>query len=276
MEKPEESSFKSFDQTRLYFKRLRGDPQKPVLIFVHGLNEHSGRYANPIRYFGKKGYTLCLFDQRGHGKSDGLRSFVGDFSSYVKDLQLFTELVRKEEKGKKIFMVGHSMGGQVLINYLAKVKPPVDGFITSSANIRMALNIPWLKKMLAFKLSGLFPNLSLPNEIDPKWISRDTEVVRAYKKDPYVSKNITLKLAAALMQNQEKIMGMAAHIAIPALILHAGDDHICAKEGSAEFFHRLKSDDKDFKIYDGFYHELFNEYGKEEVFRDMEEWMARH
>lgn len=275
-----ESYFKTFDHHRLYFQFCRpkdaAGPGKPVLIFVHGLNEHVGRYANPVNYFEKKGYGIYLYDQRGHGKSDGLRSFVDDFSVYQKDLHAFTEHVRSQEKKRKIFMVGHSMGGQVLINYLAHYKPVISGFITSSANIRVALTIPWIKKMLAFKLSALIPKMSLPNEIDPKWISRDPEVVRAYKKDPLVSKNITISLAAALIRNQEKIIGLASQIKIPALILHGGDDHICAREGSEEFFHHLKSTDKDLKIYDGFYHEIFNEFGKEEVFADMEAWLAKH
>ncbi|MDO8520431.1 MAG: lysophospholipase, partial [Deltaproteobacteria bacterium] len=254
----------------------KGEKDKPVLIFVHGLNEHSGRYSNPIGYFSKRGYTIYAFDQRGHGKSDGLRSFIDDISTYLKDLNAFTEDVRKAEKGKRIFMVGHSMGGQVLINFLARYAPPIAGFVTSSANIRMALKIPWFKKLMALKLARFIPRFALPNEIDPKWISRDAEVVRAYKRDPLVSKNITLGLACALMRNQEKIIGLARRIKIPALILHAGDDHICDAKGSEEFFHHLKSDDKDLKIYEGFYHELFNEFGKEEVFSDMQIWIEKH
>ncbi|MBI2340532.1 MAG: lysophospholipase [Deltaproteobacteria bacterium] len=278
MMKPFESYFKSHDHHRLFYQEWKGEmgKAKGVLIFVHGLNEHSGRYSNPVRYFSKRGYTLYLFDQRGHGRSDGLRSHVDSFGHYLKDLDEFTRFVAGREKGKKIFMVGHSMGGQIVLNYVARGGTPLAGFVTSSANIQVALNIPWLKRKLALGLSRFVPRLNLAGEIDPKWISRDPEVVRAYKRDPLVSKKISLKLIAELLANQEKLPALAPKVRIPGLLLHAGDDHICAREGSEAFYKKMGSKDKQVKIYDGFYHELFNEFGKEEVFGDMEKWLARH
>ena len=271
-----ESYFKSHDHHRLYYRVYPAPRAKGVLLFVHGLNEHSGRYTNPVHYFSPRGYTLYLFDHRGHGKSDGLRSFVDDFGTYLKDLDEFLKLVAREEKGKKIFMVGHSMGGQVLINYVGKFKNPLAGFVTSSANIETAVRIPWIKKTVGMALSRFIPRVSVTNEIDPKWISRDKEVVRAYKKDPLVSNKITLKLASEILSNQEGILKLAGSIRLPAMILHAGDDHICQPDGSKKFFRKLASSDKNLKIYDGFYHELFNEIGREKVFADMEAWLEKH
>ena len=281
MTKPFESYFKSHDHHRLFYQEWKTNnptgvgSEKAVLIFVHGLNEHSGRYSNPVHYFVKRGYTLYLFDQRGHGKSDGLRSYVDNFDSYLKDLDEFTRFVAAKEDDKKIFMVGHSMGGQVVLNYVGRAKTPLAGFITSSANIRVAVRIPWLKKHLGLNLVKFLPRFNLANEIDPQWISRDPEVVRAYKRDPLVSKKITLRLITELLKNQRTLMLLAPRIKIPGFLMHSGEDRICAKEGSEAFYKKIGSKDKKLKIYDGFYHELFNEYGKEEVFQDMEEWLEK-
>lgn len=273
---PFESYFKSHDHHRLYYQVFKPQKTKGLLLFVHGLNEHSGRYSNPVHFFLKKGYTIYLFDHRGHGKSDGQRSYVNDFETYLKDLDEFTLFVAQKEKRKKMFMVGHSMGGQIVLNYLGKCENLLSGFITSSANIEMAMPVPWVKKFLALHLSRFFPTLSLTNEIDPKWISRDSSVVRAYKSDPLVSKNITVKLASEIIRNQERLMPLASRIRIPALMMHAGDDRICSPRGSEQFFEKLSSKDKTLIIYDKFYHELFNEFGKEKVFKDMETWLMKH
>lgn len=271
-----ESYFKSHDHHRLYYQVFKPQKTKGVLLFVHGLNEHSGRYSNPVHYFIKKGFTIYLFDHRGHGKSDGQRSYVNDFEAYLKDLDEFTLFVCQKEKKKKIFMVGHSLGGQIVLNYLAKYENSLSGFITSSANIEVAMPISWVKKFLVLHLSRFFPTLSLAHSIDPHWISRDLSVVMAYKKDPLVSKNITVKLASEIIRNQEGIMRLASKIRIPALMMHAGDDRICSPRGSEHFFEKLTSKDKTLIIYDKFYHELFNEFGKEKVFRDMEAWIKKH
>ncbi len=285
-----ESYFKSHDHHRLFYRVTEsrapvglaplGQIPKAVLIFVHGLNEHSGRYSNPVNYFSKKGYTLYLFDHRGHGKSDGLRSFVDDFDHYLHDLDEFIKLVAEQEKKKgdtpKIFIVGHSLGGQIVLNYVGRFKSVLAGWMTSSANIQVAIKIPRLKKIVALQMARAFPRMSIPNDIDPKWISRDQHVVRAYKSDPLVSKKVTLKLIAAILNNQKEILDLAPKVRLPGLIMHAGDDHICALDGSRKFFEKLGTSDKQLLVYDGFYHELFNEFGKEKVFADMEEWLEAH
>ncbi len=247
-----------------------------VLIFVHGLNEHSGRYTNPINYFVDKGYTIYLFDHKGHGKSDGLRSYVDNFDEYLEDLEHFTQFVNQSEKKKKIYMVGHSMGGQILLNYVARYKAPIDGFMTSSANIEMALKVPALKKMAGLWLAKYFPRFGLPNEIDPMWISRDQDVVEKYKQDPLVSKKITLKLASEIMRNQESIMSLAKKITLPGFLMHGGADQICAADGTRKFYDKMGSTHKAIKIYDHFYHEIFNEIGHEVVFQDMENWIKKN
>lgn len=246
-----------------------------MIILVHGLNEHVGRYRNVIEHF-KDAYALYLFDHRGHGRSDGVRSHVESFDDYVEDLNVFVKTVRKEIPAKRIFIIGHSMGGQVVINYVEQYrKAPVAGFITSSANIRIKVKIGPFKKFLGLTLARHAPKVMLANDIDPNWISRDPKVVRAYREDPLVGKKISVNLASEILKNQETIMRRAPRIKIPALLLHAGDDRICDKEGTIAFFEKLGSKDKELKIYPGMFHEIFNEIGREEVLKDVRNWIEK-
>lgn len=271
-----EDFFSGKDKHRLYYQRHLHRDARAVLIFIHGLNEHSGRYQGAINYFYEKSYTVYAYDHRGHGRSDGVRSYVNRFEDLCDDLKIFHQLVLKAEKNKKIFLIGHSMGGQVLLNYVAKTDLPMAGILTSSANIELAVKIPGIKKLLVKNLATLLPKTRTNNEIDPQWISRDVEVVRAYKRDPMIPKDITFRLAAELIHNQASIYDLPPKIHAPIFMMHGGADHICAPQGTEKFFAALPFPDRQMTIYDDFYHEIFNEFGKEEVFRDMHQWIKKH
>lgn len=273
--KKSESYFKAKDQHRLYFECYKPQTSHGVVILVHGVNEHVGRYEHVVDALTRK-FTVYLFDHRGHGRSDGVRSHVESFSSYSDDVHEFVNLVKSSEKSQPIFIIGHSMGGQVVLNYLYRFpQEGLAGFITSSANIRVGMKIGPIKKFFGYKLSEHFPKAKLPNDIDPKWISRDKSVVAKYKSDHLVGKTISVRLATEILDNQNEIMAFAAKIKIPALMLHGGDDRICDPKGTEEFFELLASRDKTLKIYKGMYHEIFNEIDCEEVIDDVCDWLEK-
>lgn len=291
-----EAYFKTHDQHRLFYQKItpdkksRGDPPKAVLICVHGVNEHSGRYSNLIDAFSED-FTLYLFDHRGHGRSDGVRSHVEDFDEYINDVAAFVDLVFAENKtskgdSPKIFLIGHSLGGQIVVNYLARFskddplkgdspKSGLSGLVLSSPCLRLKMKLNPIKKMLADKLSQWAPKLKMPNDISPNWISRDPDVVKDYKKDPLVGKAVSVRLAQEILTNLATVLDAAPKIKIPALIMHAGDDKITDPQGTIDFFAEMNVKDKTLKIYPGFYHELFNDIGKEEVFADVRAWLEK-
>jgi lysophospholipase len=274
MSRRTDAYFKTFDNHRLYYERYQADKPKAVLIFLHGLGEHVGRYQNPIAHF-KNDFTLYLYDQRGHGRSDGACTHVDAFGDFVRDLEGFIDFVVRQEKGRSVFLIAHSMGGQVALNYLgAHPRTPLVGFITSSANIRVAVAINPIKKFLGLNLAKFVPRLRVGNDLKAKHISRDQAVVQAYKKDPLISHDLTVNMAGEILGNLETLPTLAGKIKIPGFMLHAGNDKICAKQGTIDFFEHLGSEDKTLKIYDDCYHELFNELVKGQVFADMEEWLA--
>lgn len=268
-----DSYFKSHDNHRLYYETHLCKKAKGAVILVHGLNEHAGRYEHVIECLNDD-FSVFLFDHRGHGRSDGARSHVNAFSEYVDDLHHFVTMHKKHQP---LFVVGHSMGGQVVLNYLHSYpKDPIAGFVTSSANIRVKIKINALKRFLGVKLSNHVPRLKLPNDIDPKWVCSDPVVVNCYKNDPLIGKNISVKLAAEILKNQEEILNYAPKIKIPALMMHAGDDRICDKAGSEDFFERLASKDKELVIYEGMYHEIFNEIENDMVLEKLKSWLLEH
>lgn len=248
---------------------------KAVLVFVHGLSEHSGRYQFPIAYFTRRGFTLYAMDLRGHGLSGGTRGYAESLEHLLGDIRAFLKTVKEKEPGRKVFLVGHSFGGQLVLNYGALFPDSLAGIIVSSPNIRLALKIALWKKLAAPVLSHVVPTLALPNDIDSSLISRDRRVVEEYKKDKMVQKKITARLGDILLANRLKIVALAGRLRVPCFLMHAGNDRICSPEGTEEFFEKIPIKDKTLKIYDGFYHELFNDPGKEKVFRDMEEWIEK-
>ena len=248
--------------------------KKPVLAFVHGMAEHSERYQNPVTYFNGCGFGVYAMDLRGHGNSGGRRVYAESMDELLKDIRLFVEHVRRREKGKKIFLVGHSFGGQLALNFGVHFPEDVDGIIVSSPNVQLRVKLPLIKRLAAPILSRLLPRIALGNELDPSMVSRDPAVVEAYRSDPKIQRKITTRLADIVLENHLRILDLARKFRVPCLLMHAGDDVICHPQGTEEFFKRIPIRDKTFKLYEGFYHELFNEIGREQVFRDMEEWIV--
>lgn len=271
----EESYFKTHDNHRLYYQSHVPEKPRAVLIVTHGFSEHAGRYKNFINTFSNE-YAIYVFDLRGHGRSDGIRAHVDEFDDFVEDLRLFVDMVAKGHKSKKKFLIAHSMGGQIAVNYLAKYPDnPLAGLITSSANIKVAVPINFIKRYLGLALSHIFPTMRLCHDINTKWISTDPETVRSFERDPLVHPHITVNLARHIFENQDTIMDKACRITLPVLMLHGGADLICTHEGTEDFFKNLKSRDKKMKIYDGMYHEIFNELKRETVFSDIRQWLEK-
>lgn len=248
-----------------------------VLVFVHGMGEHSDRYQFPAAFFSKRQFNIHAYDQRGHGQSEGRRAYAESFEDFLEDLHLFLAKVRRQEAHRKIFLVGHSFGGQVVLNYVSsKIKRDLAGVIVSSPNLKIRMAVPFYKLFAARALSALVPTLQLGNEIDPRWISHDPLVIRDYQTDPFVLRKLTVRLADVMMANQERLQKLAHLLTLPCLLMHAGGDLICDPEGTRKFFEKVPARDKQLKIYKGFYHELFNEVERDKVFKDMEAWLEKH
>ena len=251
------------------------DP-KAILLVVHGWAEHSGRYINLVNYFVPKGYAICALDHRGHGKSEGLRGYVERFSDYLDDLKTFFDIVRSEHGDTKIFLVGHSMGAIIATAYTVAVshQQELAGLIVSGVGVKPGSSLSSALIPLARILSLLLPRLGIM-VLDASTISQDKAVVDAYVNDPLVYRGkITCRFGAEMLATLRKLPSEMPEINLPILIMHGTADRLCNPEGSRILYERADSRDKTLKLYEGFYHEIFNEPGHKQVLVDMEAWLA--
>lgn len=270
-----EGQFRGLRNLNLYYQCwLPSNEFKVILLIVHGLAEHSGRYTNLVNYFVPRGYAVYGFDQRGHGKSDGLRGYVDKFSNFVNDLNTFLSIVHSRQHDARIFMVGHSIGGTIAAAYAIFHQDDFDGLILSGATLKVGAGMSAGLIIAARVLSLLLPKAGL-YVIDATAVSRDKGVVSAYVSDPLVYRGkIRARLGIELIKAMETLQRQMPKIYLPILVLHGTADQLSDPEGSKILYARVSSRDKTLKLYEGFYHEIFNEPECEQVFADVEAWLA--
>ena len=270
-----EGKFKGYKNFNLYYQCwLPSNEPKAVLLVAHGLAEHSGRYINIVNHFVPKGYAVYGFDQRGHGKSQGQRGYVERFSHFVSDLKTFSGIIRSKHRDAKIFIVGHSVGGTIATAYAVHYQDEFDGLVLSGATLKVGASVSSGLIIVARVLSLLLPKMGL-DVIDASAISQDKTVVDAYVDDPLVYRGkIRARLGAELIKAIQILLPQMSKIYLPILIMHGTADRLSDPRGSEILYDRVSSRDKTLKLYDGFYHEIFNEPGREQVFADMEAWLV--
>ena len=270
-----EGKFKGYKNFNLYYQCwLPSNEPKAVLLVAHGLAEHSGRYINIINHFVPKGYAVYAFDQRGHGKSQGQRGYVERFAHFVSDLKTFSDIIRNKHRDTGIFIVGHSVGGTIATAYAVHYQDEFDGLVLSGATLKVGASVSSGLIIVARLLSILLPKMGI-DVIEASAISQDKTVVDAYVDDPLVYRGkIRARLGAELIKAIQILLPQMSKIYLPVLIMHGTADRLSDPRGSEILYDRVSSGDKTLKLYDGFYHEIFNEPGREQVFEDMEAWLV--
>jgi len=271
-----EGTFKSVDGLDLFYQAwLPEEPPKATFAIVHGYGEHSGRYLNPVEYFVPRGYAAYAFDHRGHGRSPGDRGHVNRFSEYLADVQEFLKLVRAAQPDRKLFLMGHSMGGLVSLMYAIHHPQDMDAVIASSPFLGIAVKATGWKVALARTLSNILPAFSMANtDLHSEDLSHDPDVVSAAEQDMQSHRKITPRWFTETVAAQASALEHAAELQVPLLIVYAGGDKIADANVTPLFFERVAHPDKTIHVYKDYYHEIFNELGKEAVFKDIEEWLA--
>ena len=265
------------DGLNIFYRQYKADPEKARMVIAHGLGEHSGRYLNVVNRLVPKGITIFAPDFRGHGKSDGKRGHVLSFGDYREDLDSMLKVAVKEKKpGMKCFLLGHSMGGLIAINCAISRQETIDGLIISSPSLGVAVKVPAVKAVLGKAMSSLWPGLSLNNELDASKISHDEKVVAAYRNDSLVHDRVTARWFTEFLSAMENANNQVSKIKVPFLMQIAGDDHLVNAAASKAFFEKLSSKDKTLHVYDGLYHEIFNEKEEERklALDDLENWIG--
>jgi acylglycerol lipase len=275
--KHSEGFFKDFKNSNIYFQNWLPEGKiKASLIVVHGLAEHSGRYAKLTNCFVPSGYAVHAIDHFGHGKSDGMRIFVDRFHDYTDALSIYVHMITEQYGDRPMFLVGHSMGGLIATSYLIERQREFSGAVLSGPLIRLGNHTPAVLVGLVAFLSTILPRMRLLG-LDATYISRDPAVVKAYIDDPLVfNGKITSRLASELTKTMNMVSTRARAINLPLLIIQGGADKLVDPQGTKMLYDTVQSPDKTIKVYDNLFHEVFNEPEGNDVLNDIKVWTNAH
>lgn len=276
--KTQSGNFTAQDGTSIYWKGWVPDKApKAVVHVIHGYAEHIDRYGNVVGELLPAGYAVFGTDHRGHGKSEGKRGHVKRFQEFIDDeKQFWHNIIQTKFPGIPYFVLGHSMGSLIAMNYVEQNADGIKGLILSGTGSLPGTDIPKILLTITRILSKILPAVHVKSPLPPEFISRDMDVVKAYIDDPLVYNVITPRLAYEM--NRYVVIGAqnSGKIKIPVLIQLGSRD--TAFSGQKELFEMIGAKDKTFKLYEGLKHEVYNELAADraKVLADLKNWLDGH
>ncbi len=267
-----EMKLESFDGTKLYVRLdqwVRENSEKAVIILIHGLCEHSGRYDYVTSRLTSAGYKVYRFDHRGHGKSEGSDTFYNSYEEIGNDVKSVFNRVKAHNPGKKVFIMGHSMGGHACASFGTRFPGSADGFVLLGAITRQTS-----AKEGEFPIKEK-PSVYIDNSFEEGLCANDM-VFEDYANDPLVKKKISIGLLNSVWEGTRFLKKNAKSFKEPVLVLHGCDDGIVSEKDSREFYGDIASKDKTLKIYPGLCHELLNERCRDLIIDDILCWLDAH
>jgi acylglycerol lipase len=270
-----EESFKAIGDLNVFMRSWRPvAPARGVVVIVHGFNSHSGYYLGVAEQLMGSDLSVYALDLRGRGKSDGERFYVEKFADYVSDVAELIALAKSREPGLPIFLLGHSAGGVVSCLYVLNHPSELSGLICES--FAYQLPAPDFALAVLKGLSHVAPHTHVL-KLQNRDFSRDPTVVQAMNSDPLiVDEAQPTQTVAEMVRADERLKKKLPLITLPLLILHGTGDKAAKASGSQFFYDTAGSRDKTLKLYDGHFHDLLNDTGKEMVMADIKSWIATH
>jgi alpha-beta hydrolase superfamily lysophospholipase len=267
------------DGTQLYVQHWKPDTGdiKAVILLVHGIAEHLARYNHVAATLVENGYAVSGMDLRGHGKSDGQpRVYVDDFHVFVEDIELLRQQVVVMMPDFPVIVLGHSMGGLISVLYALKYQQYVAALVTSGAALALGDSIPKAAIMIGRMLSKILPKAPV-EKLDVTYISRDKAIVEAYRADPLIYKGkVRARMGIGIIEGGKYALERVETLKLPLLIMHGTKDRTASPDSSRLFYEHAGSIDKTLKLYDGLYHEIFNEPEQDVVLADVVNWLDQH
>ncbi len=270
-----EWKWKSRDGLTLWAQGWKPDAPKAVVVLVHGHGEHINRYQHVAEVFTRAGYAMQAFDVRGHGQSTGQRGHTPTYDNLMDDISDFIGDAQKRFPGLPVFLYGHSMGGNQVINYALRFPQALKGVIATGPWLKLAFDPPAVQVMLAKLLNNVVPSFTLASGLDQAALSRDPAIVSKYASDPLVHDKISARLYTSIYANGLGALQRAAELKIPMLLMHGSADKLTSALASQEFAAKA-GNLVTLRIWEGFYHEIHNEPEKGEVIQTMVDWLDRN
>ncbi|GAF75331.1 unnamed protein product [marine sediment metagenome] len=273
-----EGEFKGVKDLKIFYQAWIPEKPKAVVQVVHGFAEHSGRYMNVVNQITPLKYAIYADDHRGHGKSDGKRNYVDNLDQYIEDEKVLFDLIKSKHPELPIFMLGHSMGSMIALLFTNKYEPVLKGLILSGTGTGAGEGTSKTLKLIVRGLAKLAPKKYINPGLKAEKLSHDSEVVQAYENDPLVnSDKITIRLGFELMKFFAKFDPITHSLKLPLLIQCGGEDSL-VKGSEDALRNAFNMEDKTILIYDGLYHEVYNEIieEREKVLNDLSNWLDKH
>jgi len=246
-----------------------------VILLVHGIGEHAGRYDHVAEVLTDAGYIVYALDHRGHGRSEGLRTYFESFDVLLADLENYYQAIKAKHTGVPFFMYGHSMGSLISLMFVLMHQSELAGWISTGSPLMSDSLAPKFVVQFANMVAGIAPKLQIIR-LAGNNISRDPVVVERYNNDPLVNRRpLRVGMVTMIFNNAIAMRKRLNELTLPILVMHGGDDAIAPASGSEYLYIHAASEDKQLKIYDKYLHEIHNEFGRETVFADMLAWLER-
>ncbi len=270
-----EWKWESRDGLDLYAKGWKPEKPTAVIVLIHGHGEHINRYEHVAAALNAAGYALQAFDLRGHGQSAGLRGHTPSYEHLMNDIADFIGDAQKRYPALPVFLYGHSMGGNQVVNYALRSPGVLKGVIATGPWLKLAFDPPAAQVLVAKLLNNIAPTVSLSSGLSQSALSRDVDVVHKYAIDPLVHDKISVRLYTGMYGNGLWALEHATGLKIPMLLMHGSADKLTSAPASQEFARKAGSL-VTLKIWDGYFHEIHNEPEKVEVIQTMVDWLDKN
>lgn len=265
-----QSGIKIFGQSWLPDTDVRA-----CILQVHGLGEHSGRYAHVAAFMNAAGIGFYGFDHHGHGKTGGKRGHIPNFEALMQEIDLMMAKIQENHPGKPVFLYGHSWGGNIALNYILRRKPQIPAAIITDPWLRLPTAPPAIKVILAKIMVNIIPSFSENSGLKSSDLSTDPAVAKAYDADPLVHGKISAKTFLESSAAAEFALTNAGKNTIPLLMMHGKEDAITSVKGTQEFYGNAGGLNQ-MKLWEGMKHEIHNEVQQTLVHEAMLKWVEKH
>lgn len=273
----QEGRFQGTGGLELFMQSWHPDgDRRAVVAVIHGLGEHSGRYMNVVNKLVPAGFVVYGFDHRGHGRSpDRHCAHINDWGEYRGDVKAFLAVIRQHEPDLPLFLMGHSMGGLITLNYVLHQPEGLRGVVVSAPAL-VAPQVALPLRLMGLLLSRLRPETELENGLDVNGLARDTAVVAAYQKDPLVHSKVSARWFTEFQKTIAWTLAHAEEFRPSLLLLHGDADTLVPIAGGRQFFEKVQQPDKQYIVYPGGYHESHNDLHRDQMLADLENWLTSH
>lgn len=267
-----EFNWKNSRQENIFAQSWEIENPKAVLAIVHGMGEHSSRYEHLAAFFNKQGFSCYTFDHIGHGKSDGKRGHTESLDELLDGIQTLIDYGKKQASNLPVYLFGHSMGGNLVLNYAMRKKHDLEGLIVSAPWIRLAFQPPSFKMKLAAVMNKIYPKFTEKSDLKGERVTRTAEIASAYDADNLIHQEITTRFFFSISEAGNWILQNSDKLKVRTLLMHGTADSLTDYSASKEFAEKAGNNLR-LETFDGWFHELHNEPEHLQQFDLILNWM---